>query len=100
MHVLKVLVMEDSNHQLDVVRANVWAYAPFVTPDSFLIVQDTRAGRFAGPSEATREWLRGPGKGSFVRDRRPEYFLFSQHSGGFLRRVREGEALGEWDQTV
>jgi cephalosporin hydroxylase len=95
-----VVVMEDSNHDYAVVKSNVWAYAKLVTPGSYLIVQDTRLGRYYGPSQATREWLSGPGKGSFVRDRRPEYFLFSQHAGGFLRRLTRDEQLAEWDQLA
>lgn len=95
-----VVVMEDSNHDYAVVKSNVWAYAKLVTPGSYLIVQDTRLGRYYGPSQATREWLGGPGKGSFVRDRRPEYFLFSQHAGGFLRRLTRDEQLAEWDQLA
>jgi cephalosporin hydroxylase len=96
---LPVLVVEDSNHAYAVVRANLWAYWAFVTPGSYLIVQDTRLGRYGGVARAISEFLTtGPGKGRFVRDRRPEYFLFSQHSGGFLRRLAPGEVLGEWDQ--
>jgi hypothetical protein len=67
------------------------------------LVQDTRAGRFPGPTKAIAEFLlrqkdfesRG---GAFVRDRRPEHFLISQHSGGFLRRLWPNERPGEFDE--
>ena len=95
---LPVLVMEDSNHEYANVRANIWAYHKFVTPGSYLIVQDTRLGRYTGVTRAVAEFLAGPGKSLFVRDRRPEYFLYSQHAGGFLRRLLPGEKPGEWDQ--
>ena len=92
---LPVLVMEDSDHREEHVAANMQAYAGLVTVGSYMVVQDTRFGRGVGtgPSRAiarfleaqqalpaaTREW-------TFKRDRSPEYFLFSQHSGGFLQR--------------
>ena len=37
---------------------------------------------------------------AFVRDRRPEYFLFTQHSGGFLRRLRPNERPGAHDEMT
>lgn len=54
-----VLVMLDSDHTHEHVRAELAAYAPLVTPDSYLVVFDTSiadmpAGYFPG-----REW--GPG---------------------------------------
>jgi cephalosporin hydroxylase len=101
-----VMVIEDSDHSAEHVLANVRAYAEFVSPGSFLIVQDTRFGRGVGlgPSKAIAHFLAesGPtaaeGRARFVRDRRPEYLIFSQHSGGFLRRLREDEAPGAWDE--
>lgn len=81
------------------------AYARFVTPGSYLIVQDTRGGRFIGPTRAIAEFLAAQPRGShkrpkFVRDRRPEYLLFSQHTGGFLRRLHPQEQLGTHDEDV
>ena len=37
-----VLVIEDSDHKYDHVKDNLDAYATFVTPGSYFIVQDTR----------------------------------------------------------
>jgi cephalosporin hydroxylase len=100
---LPVLVVEDSDHVYEHVRDNIEAYASLVSRGSYLIVQDTRAGRFPGPTKAIAEFLlrqkdfesRG---GAFVRDRRPEHFLISQHSGGFLRRLWPNERPGEFDE--
>ena len=81
------------------VASNLAAYAQFVTPGSYLIVQDTRAGRFVGAAQAVADFLgaRGEGQARFVRDRRPEYLLYTQHSGGFLRRLAKGEEPGPYD---
>ena len=89
---LPVLVMDDSNHKLQVVKANLRAYARFVTKGSYFIVQDTRMGRFEGTRIAIEEFLAAQHSASsptpkFVRDRRPEFYLYSQHSGGFLHRT-------------
>ena len=75
------------------------ARAHLVTPGSYMIVQDTRGGRYSGPTRAVAELLsRRPRE--FVRDRRPEYFLFSQHTGGFLRRLKPGEQPSSIDELV
>jgi cephalosporin hydroxylase len=94
-----VMVMEDSDHVYDHVLPNLLAYADLVTPGSYLIVQDTRAGRMAGPTHAIAQFIALPaGHGRFVRDRRPEHFLISQHSGGFLRKLTApNERLTEWN---
>lgn len=96
-----VLITEDSNHMEDTVIQNIRAFAPLVTPGSFMIVQDTRGGLFSGPSNAITTFLREQHaqplydhKGTrvlFRRDRGPEYFFFSQHCGGYLRRLEERE---------
>lgn len=85
----RVLVMEDSTHEKPVVLANVKAYGQFVTPGSYLIVQDTRCGRWK-PADAVAEFLTLPEGARFSVDPRWEYMVFSQHNGGFLRK--EGTA--------
>ena len=116
------MVMEDSNHEYDSVSGNLQAYHRFVTAGSYLIVQDTRTGRDRadlqltnGASRAVSEFLRKHGWGAqsapqlrragrlsaghaqpFVRDRAPEYLLFSQHTGGFLRRLLPSEKPHPW----
>lgn len=93
-----VLVIEDSDHKYQHVLANIEAYASFVSPGSYFIVQDTRGGRFPGPADAIATFIKKQpitafnyDIAKFVVDRRPEVFLFSQHSGGFLRRLEVGE---------
>jgi len=81
----RVVVIEDSSHVYDVVRSNVEAYGRFVTPGSYMLVQDTRGGRWA-PERAIGDFLRGPNGAGFEVDRRWEYLVFSQHTGGWLRK--------------
>ena len=120
---LPVLVMEDSNHAKSSVESNLASYRRFVTPGSYMIVQDTRGGRFTGVADAISEFLSTHGVAAarantphavtqsahraaalasavFVRDRRPEYLLFSQHTGGFLRRLLPAEEPGSHDELV
>ena len=78
-----VLVMEDSNHLKDVVYENLMTYARFVTPGSYFIVQDTR---LVQPNQATEAFLKTPEGRCFEVDKRPEYFIITQHWDGFLRR--------------
>ena len=80
-----VMVIEDSIHLENVVYENLKAYAGFVTPDSYFIVQDTRLG---GPAKALDRFLAEPGGADhFERDTSAQYYTYSQHIGGFLRRA-------------
>ena len=45
-----------------------------------------RLFKMAGPARAVRNFLEHPTGKDFVVDRKFEYFVYSQHSGGFLRR--------------
>lgn len=87
-----VLVILDSDHHCDHVREELRLYSPFVTPDSYLIVEDTNlnghpvAPEFGpGPREASLEFLRQAPL--FAPDRRREKFLISANIGGYLLRV-------------
>ena len=53
----------------------------------FFVVQDTKIDRIAkaGPAATVRAFLAEDS--TFEIDRRPEYFVYSQHSGGFLRKL-------------
>jgi cephalosporin hydroxylase len=71
----KVLVILDSNHEIDHVLKELELYAPLVSRDSFLIVNDTHLEDFIGKNgqggarEALRQFmLTGAGKG-FAVDR-------------------------------
>ena len=83
-----VLVIEDSSHGPEVVVANLDAYHGFVSRASYFVVQDTKIDRLAkaGPASAIARFLRTEAGAQFEVDRRPEYYLYSQHSGGFLRK--------------
>jgi cephalosporin hydroxylase len=78
-----VLIIEDSNHEYESVRRNMHAYHELVTPGSYFLVQDTRLG---APIQAIRQFLESKNGTCFDIDKRWEYFLFSQHYDGFLRR--------------
>ena len=67
------------------------AYAPLVTPGSYLVVEDTNlnghpvdSDHGPGPAEAVAEFLeRNDG---FVRDESKEKFLLTFNPGGFLEK--------------
>ena len=92
-----VLVIEDASHQYPATLHNVEASYRWVTPGSYLLVQDTKMDRFVGglgkkygnlkfgPMRSVDEFVAKHGD-KFVVDRRFEYLLYSQHHRGFLRR--------------
>jgi cephalosporin hydroxylase len=88
-----VMVILDSDHSRDHVLAELRAYAPLVTPGSYLIVEDTNIGRpvetrlTPGPHEALEQFLRESAE--FVRDPAREKFFLTFNPGGFLRRRDE-----------
>jgi cephalosporin hydroxylase len=87
-----VLVILDSDHTAGHVRRELELYAPFVTPHSFVLVQDGvidvlpvfRAGR-PGPLKAIREFLAEHPEFE-VDTARSERFLVTHHPCGWLRR--------------
>lgn len=95
----RVLVILDSNHTHEHVLAELEAYAGFVTPGSYCIVQDTGiedapAGSFPdrtwgpgnSPKSAIAAWL--PRHPEFVIDERLDRkLLITSSPGGYLRRV-------------
>lgn len=89
-----VLVILDSLHTEDHVYAEMNAYAPMVSENSYLIVEDTNVGpndlvfpeHGRGPGDAVRRWL--PQHPEFVRDEAmPARMLFSFHTWLKRRRV-------------
>jgi cephalosporin hydroxylase len=86
-----VLVILDSGHGKDHVLSELHAYAPLVTPGSYLVVEDTNlnghpveSNHGPGPAEAVEEFLeRSDG---FVRDESREKFLLTFNPGGYLRK--------------
>ena len=87
----RVVVVLDSGHSQEHVLAELRAYAPLVTPGSFLIVEDTNLnGRPVerdhgpGPAEAVAAFLAE--NTGFVRDEGREKFLLTFNPGGYLRK--------------
>ncbi len=67
----------------------------YVTNGSYMIVQDTKLDRLfskPGPRTAVRDFLKedaaSPGGPHFTSDRSREVFRYTQHSEGFLLRVK------------
>lgn len=88
----RVMVILDSDHSEAHVAAELDAYAPFVTPGSYLVVEDTNVAGHpvfplhpAGPMEALQAFL--PGHPEFEVDRECERFYATFNPSGYLRRV-------------
>ena len=93
----RVLVMLDSNHSRDHVLAELLAYAPLVTPGSYLVVFDTvmplvadaprgsQAWSTDNPSAAIKEFLEK--NGEFSVDPTYERLRITYCRGGYLRRA-------------
>ena len=86
-----ILVILDSGHGKDHVLAELQAYAPLVTPGSYLIVEDTNLNGHPvethhgpGPAEAVAEFLEGDE--TFVRDESREKFILTFNPGGYLEK--------------
>jgi len=86
-----VMVVLDSDHSERHVRAELEAYSSFVTPGSYLIVEDTNlnghpvdAAHGPGPMEALQAFLSTGAP--FAHDESMDKFLLSFNPKGFLRR--------------
>ena len=78
----KVLVTLDTLHEPDHVSRELELYSQFVSPGSYMILQDTYYEGLAQVLEAFLE-----SHPDFQRDRKlDKRFLFSKYEGGFLRR--------------
>jgi len=88
-----VLVLLDSDHSKDHVLAELRAYSSFVTPGSYVIVEDTNIGGHPvspdwgpGPMEAVDEFLAE--NNAFAIDGSREKFFLTFNPRGYLRRMR------------
>lgn len=86
-----VLVILDSDHREEHVLNELRNYADFVTPGSYLILQDTNLNGHPvpwnfgpGPMEALNKWLKEDNR--FEIDKSIEEILFTWHPNGYLRR--------------
>jgi len=88
----KVLVILDSDHSTGHVLKELAAYSQFVTPGSYMIVEDTslngdvRKDHGPGPREAVEAWL--PTQNRFEVDRDCERYHLTFNPGGYLKCVR------------
>jgi len=86
----RVLVILDSDHRKEHVLAELAAYSRFVTPGSYLIVEDTNLGHPVrpdfgpGPMEAVTEFLAAHPE--FTSDATREKHLLTFNPRGYLRR--------------
>jgi cephalosporin hydroxylase len=86
-----VMVILDSDHSYSHVRAELDLYAPLVSDDSYLIVEDTNVNGHPvlpthgpGPTEAVEEFLTA--NQEFEVDPSRERFLLTFNPRGYLRR--------------
>lgn len=89
----RVLVILDSDHSKQHVLAELRAYNSFVTPGSYLIVEDTNRHGYhlagglpeGGPAEAVEEFMQENDEFE-VDTSREDKFLMTFNPGGWLRR--------------
>lgn len=88
----RVMVVLDSDHHREHVLRELEAYAPLVTHDCYLVVEDTcvngnpvLSDYGEGPAEALAEWL--PAHPEFKIDPRRVKFGITTNAGGWLRRL-------------
>lgn len=89
----RVVVVLDSDHSMDHVLAEMRTYASFVSPGSFMIVEDSninghpaRPDFGPGPMEAINLFLEE--NDQFVIDRTKEKFFMTQNPSGYLKKIR------------
>lgn len=93
-----VMVILDSDHSRDHVRKELEAYAPFVTADSYILVQDGSTddipvlGRAhpPGPLYAIRDFLTSHKEYEIDRER-CDRFVITQHTDGWLKKIANGD---------
>lgn len=91
-----VLVLHDGDHRKEPVLKDLEVYAPLVSLDSYLIVEDGIIDLYrpgdgigtyeAGPMAAAEEFLRS--HSNFIMDRERERYLMTYNPKGYLKRIR------------
>lgn len=88
----KIMVILDSDHRKEHVLNELRIYSKFVTPGSYVIVEDTQINGHPvlpdfgpGPMEAVEEFLKG--NSDFVIDRSREKFFLTFNPKGYLRKI-------------
>lgn len=85
-----VMVNLDANHEYDGLLRELVFYAPFVSENSYLVVQDTKLDKIwgtAGPTAALNRFLQMAPEGEFVIEPELQFHAYSQHT--YLRRARK-----------
>ncbi|MEA2064357.1 MAG: CmcI family methyltransferase [Gemmatimonadota bacterium] len=87
----KVMVILDSDHSMEHVRAELETYAPLVSPGSYLIVEDSNVNGHPvyekhgpGPMEAVEKFIEG--NREYTIDREKEKFFLTFNPKGFLKK--------------
>jgi len=87
----RVLVNLDSDHSRDHVLKELEIYSELVSPESYIIVEDSNVGghpvkpnHYPGPMEAVEEFLKT--NHSFTIDKSREKFLLTFNPKGYLKR--------------
>jgi cephalosporin hydroxylase len=89
-----VMVMQDGSHQYEDVLNDLRLYDKYVTPGSYMIVQDTKMTRIYESTttngyalRAVEKFLLTQGKSRYVIDKQFEHGLYSQHHHGWLKKL-------------
>lgn len=91
---VSTMVILDSLHSYSHVLKELELYSEAVSIGAYLVVQDTKLDRLrgrAGPQAAVSTWLNATRERRhdlrFEVDTSREYLLYTQHAGGYLKRV-------------
>jgi len=89
----KTLITLDSDHSMGHVLQELSAYAPLVSPGSYIVVEDTHLDGVPtdpsfgpGPMAAVRKFLEQGGAKKFEQDLTREAYVMTFNPGGWLKR--------------
>jgi cephalosporin hydroxylase len=93
-----VFLSHDADHNSHTIYQDLLNYAPFVSINSYFVVQDTKLDRIQkrtnGPLAAVRRFLQyqnsteNHANYTFIVDRSAEVYYYTQHAYGWLKRVK------------